>query len=142
LQTLRFGAARFAGLLHNRDAVVLLDERMHELARADAPASPSGIAVTPSGDIVVVGEQSSRVARYAVIGGALTPTGSIVLEGDRARVRRTFPRHAVFALPRRRLPDRSRARRPARRRRRNTGAEWPDHPARRADLGLRRDRGR
>ncbi|MFT3772810.1 MAG: hypothetical protein QM820_46070 [Minicystis sp.] len=65
------GRARFVGLLRGRDALVLLDESLHEIARAAAPAAPTGIAVADDGEIVVVGEQSPAIASYHVVGDAI-----------------------------------------------------------------------
>ncbi len=60
------GAARFVGVLRGRDAVVLLDAALHEIDRRPTAASPSGLAVSAKGEIVVVGEQSTLLHRYVV----------------------------------------------------------------------------
>jgi hypothetical protein len=74
----------FAGLLRGRAAIVELDASMHEIVRLAAPESPTGLAVTGPGEVLVVGELSNRVARYALAGGKLEPRGSIDLPGVRA----------------------------------------------------------
>jgi hypothetical protein len=60
----------FAGLLRGRDALVLLDASLREIARAPAPASPTGIAVIGD-EIVVAGEASGRLGRYRIEGDAI-----------------------------------------------------------------------
>ncbi|MBV9947016.1 MAG: hypothetical protein JOZ69_09220 [Myxococcales bacterium] len=74
----------FVGLLRGRDAIVLLDDRLGEIARLPAPGSPSGLAVSPDGEVLVVGELASRVARYRVGDGTLRAAGSIALPDVRA----------------------------------------------------------
>jgi hypothetical protein len=81
------GAAQgvsFVGILRGQNALVALDADMHEVARTAAPASPTGLAVAPSGEIFVAGELSDRVARYRLQEGALRETGAIALPGVRA----------------------------------------------------------
>lgn len=78
------GSARYAGILRGRAAVVLLDEALRELARAPAPASPTGLAIAKDGEIFVSGEQSASVSRYRVEGDKLQPTGSVEIDGARA----------------------------------------------------------
>jgi hypothetical protein len=78
------GGARYAGILRGRAAVVLLDEALHELARAPAPPSPTGLAIAKDGEIFVSGEQSSSVSRYRVEGDTLLSTGSVEIDGARA----------------------------------------------------------
>lgn len=74
-------APRYAAILRGRDAVVLLDGAFRELARAPAPTSPSGLAVTPSGEIFVSGELSKIILRYRVKADAFAPSGSVTLDG-------------------------------------------------------------
>ena len=69
---LRHVPGGFVGILRGRAAVVLLDEELRELARLPAPRSPTGLALTQGGEVLVVGELSPVVARYAVHGQALT----------------------------------------------------------------------
>jgi hypothetical protein len=78
------GAALFVGLLRGRSVIVLLDGDLHEIQRLDAPPSPSGLAVSPAGDVFVSGELGDAVARYELHAGALRPGGSIALPGVRA----------------------------------------------------------
>ncbi len=59
---------RFVGLLRGRDAVVLLDASLRELARAPAPPLPTGLAIGDDGTILVSGEQSSALASYTLVG--------------------------------------------------------------------------
>ncbi|MGK4003616.1 hypothetical protein WMF31_13380 [Sorangium sp. So ce1036] len=67
--------------LRGRDALVLLDASLRELSRAPAPASPTGVAVTASGDVYASGEASPVLFRYALRGAALEPAGRIELAG-------------------------------------------------------------
>lgn len=60
---------RFVGLLHNDAQLVVLDARGTELARAATPGSPSDLAVTRAGDVLVVGEAARTIARYRVANG-------------------------------------------------------------------------
>jgi len=62
----------------------VLDADGGELQRLGAPASPSGLATSPAGDVLVSGEQASEIARYAVHDGRLEPAGSIPLGGARS----------------------------------------------------------
>jgi hypothetical protein len=66
--------ARFVGLLRGRDALVLLDASLRELARAPAPALPTGLAVADDGTIAVSGEQSHGLRFYALEGDTLRVT--------------------------------------------------------------------
>jgi hypothetical protein len=65
---------RWVGLLRGRDALVLLDDSLHELARAPTPALPTGLAIAADGEIAVSGEEAPSVALYAVRGDALHET--------------------------------------------------------------------
>jgi hypothetical protein len=65
----------FVGILRGRSALVLLDEELHELARASAPRSPTGLAIGKNGDVLVTGELSPVIARFAVHGTTLTSLG-------------------------------------------------------------------
>lgn len=74
------------GLLRGRSVLVELDPSLREVARLPAPRSPTGLAVTPGGEVFVVGELSSRIARYrrAPDGARLVPAGSVELPDVRA----------------------------------------------------------
>jgi hypothetical protein len=72
---------RLVGLLRGRSALVELDASLNEVARLPAPESPTGLAVAADGEIFVVGELSSDVARYRVSGGRLGSTGAVELPG-------------------------------------------------------------
>jgi cytochrome c peroxidase len=74
-------AARFVGILRGRDAVVLLDASLGEIARAPSPPSPTGLAIGRGGEIYVAGERSSEIARYRVEGDALARAGGLSIEG-------------------------------------------------------------
>ena len=78
------GAALFVGLLRGRSAIVLLDADLREIQRLDAPASPTGLAVSPMGEVFVSGELADAVARYELHAGALSAAGSIRLPGVRS----------------------------------------------------------
>lgn len=71
----------WVGILRGRSAVVLLDDAMNELARAPAPRSPTALAVTKNGEVLVAGELSSSLARFAVRGSALVPLGEVRVPG-------------------------------------------------------------
>ncbi|MDI1477883.1 c-type cytochrome [Polyangium sp. y55x31] len=61
------GGERFVALLRGRDAIVVLDASMRELARLPAPASPSGLVVTPDGrSVFVVGERDAGVRWFEI----------------------------------------------------------------------------
>ena len=77
------GPDRFVGLLRGADAVVLLGADLHEIARADAPGSPVGLAVR--GDTAyVVGERASAIHTYRFASGKLEPGAPIPLPEARA----------------------------------------------------------
>jgi hypothetical protein len=78
---LRRVAAGWVGILRGRSAIVLLDDDLHELARLPAPRSPTGLAVAKNGDVLVVGELSPSIARFAVRGGSLTAVGESRVPG-------------------------------------------------------------
>lgn len=78
------GSPRLVGLLRGRSAVVLLDAELRELDRAAAPASPTGLAVSPAGEVFVSGELDATVARYEPHNGRLGPTGAIPVDGVRS----------------------------------------------------------
>ncbi len=72
---------RWVGLLGGADAVVLLDENGREHDRAPTPPSPTGFAFTPSGQLVVVGEQRGEIAHYDVDANEVTRQGSRSVSG-------------------------------------------------------------
>jgi hypothetical protein len=74
----------FVGLLRGRSKLVELDGSLHEVARLPAPESPTGLAIATNGEVFVVGELSSRVARYRRGRAKLEPAGFIELPGVRA----------------------------------------------------------
>ncbi len=69
------GPQRFVGLLRGRDAVVLLDASLHEIARAPTAPLPTGLAVADDGEIAVSGEQAATVTHHRVDGDALHRAG-------------------------------------------------------------------
>ncbi|WP_438022335.1 hypothetical protein [Sorangium sp. So ce233] len=75
------GAPALLSPLRGRDALVLLDASLRELSRAPAPASPTGVAVVPSGEVFASGEASPALFRYAVRGASLEPAGRVELAG-------------------------------------------------------------
>ena len=60
------GEDRYVGILRGRSALVALDGTLHEVQRLQTPASPTGLAVAANWDLFVVGELSSRVARFRI----------------------------------------------------------------------------
>jgi hypothetical protein len=90
---------RFVGLLRGRSALVELDDSLREVGRLGAPASPTGLAVSASGEVFSVGELSNRVARFRRIDGHLRATGFIELPGVRAmRDVATGPEGVVYVV--------------------------------------------
>ncbi|MDI1445356.1 hypothetical protein [Polyangium sp. 6x1] len=96
------GGERFVALLRGRDAIVVLDASMRELARMPAPGSPSGLAVTPDGRaVLVVGERGDGITRFAIQEAApyLAPSGRFGLGGMRAlRDVAAGPEGVVYAV--------------------------------------------
>ena len=91
--------ARWVGILRGRSAVVLLDDDLHEIARVPAPRSTTGLAVAKNGDVLVVGELSPAVARFAVRGRTLVPLGEMRVPGALGlRDVAVSPGGAVWAL--------------------------------------------
>jgi hypothetical protein len=81
----RAGASRWVGLLRGRSALVELDASLTEVHRLSAPESPTGLAVAGDDEVFVVGELSSRVARYRrTPSGKLQEAGFVDLPGVRA----------------------------------------------------------
>ena len=78
------GTLFLVGLLRGRSVIVLLDEQLREIERHEAPASPTGLAVSPKGEVFVSGELSSDIARYALRDGELRQVGSISMSGVRS----------------------------------------------------------
>ena len=70
---------RLVGVLRGRSALVEIDATLQEVGRAPAPESPTGLAVGRDGEIFVVGELSSDVARYRVSAAGIASTGAIEL---------------------------------------------------------------
>ena len=75
------GQSRLLGLLRGRAALVLLDEELHEMARVRAPDLPTGLAIADDGDILVSGEASRVIARYALRGSRLVRRGGFRVPG-------------------------------------------------------------
>lgn len=90
---------RALGLLRGRAALVVLDASLHEVKRLPAPRSPTGLAVSASGDVVYVsGELSSRIARYRVVQGDLVPAGEIEIGAHGIRDVALGPEGLLYAL--------------------------------------------
>ncbi|MDI1434398.1 hypothetical protein [Polyangium sorediatum] len=96
------GGERFVALLRGRDVIVVLDASMRELARLPAPASPSGLVVTPEGrSMLVVGERGDGITRFRIQEAApyLAPSGRFGLDGMRAlRDVAAGPEGVVYAV--------------------------------------------
>ncbi len=82
----QYASPHLLGLLRGRSALVELDGSLHEVSRLPAPRSPTGMAIAGTGEVFVVGELSSRIARYrpGPGGRALVPAGSVELSDVRA----------------------------------------------------------
>lgn len=78
---LRRVASGWVGILRGRSAVVLLDEELSEIGRSPAPRSPTGLAVTKTGEVLVVGELSPSIGRFSVRGNALVALGQVRVPG-------------------------------------------------------------
>lgn len=72
--------AHLVGVLRGESAIVVIDREGRELARADAPRSPSGIAVLGGADILVVGEAARELAHYRVAGSTITRVAALPLD--------------------------------------------------------------
>ena len=92
------GAGRFVGLLRGRDALVLLDGSLREIDRQGTAASPSGLAVSTKGDIVVVGEQSTTIQRHVVKDGRLLAQGATPSHAFALRDVAASPEGVVYAV--------------------------------------------
>ena len=90
----------FVGILRGADAVALLDAQAREKARTPAPISPTGLLITPDGEILVSGERDSEVARYRVEGGGgrLERSGSIPVAGALGVRDIALADHTLYAL--------------------------------------------
>lgn len=92
-------ASGWVGILRGRSALVLLDEELRELARVPCPRSPTGLALGKNGEILVVGELSSNVARYTLRGRALEAMPEVHVPGVTGlRDVAVSPSGAVWAL--------------------------------------------
>ncbi len=72
---------RWVGILRGRSELVLLDEELRTISRIATPRSPTGLDVSPNGEIVVVGELSPVVARYAIENGKLAKRSETRIAG-------------------------------------------------------------
>ena len=71
------GGDRRIGLLRGESAVVALGDDGRELARVAAPRSPSGLAVSSDGDVLVVGDGARELAHYRTDSGQLERVATI-----------------------------------------------------------------
>lgn len=84
------------GVLAGDEAVVLLDARGAERARADAPPGARALAI--AGDaILVAGQRSATIARYRRRGDALFRDGAIAFPGAGIAALAAHPGGAVYA---------------------------------------------
>lgn len=74
------GGERLIGLLRGESAVVVLDRDGAELARAAAPRSPGGLAVSADDDVLVVGEAARELAQYRMAGGRLERVATLPVD--------------------------------------------------------------
>jgi hypothetical protein len=72
------------GILRGDDALVVLDDDMHEVQRLAAPSSPTALALGDDGSLFVAGELDSTLARFTWLGRQLEPAGVWELDGIRA----------------------------------------------------------
>jgi hypothetical protein len=78
------GKPLLVGLLRGRSALVLLDEDLRELQRLATPPAPSGLVVTPGGDVFVSAELSPAIAHYVIRDGRLVRRAAIPLRNVRS----------------------------------------------------------
>lgn len=75
---------RAVGILRGDSRVVVLDAELATTSSLPAPRSPSAIAVSPDGQVFVVGSLERRIARYRVSGRGLIEEPPIELPSARA----------------------------------------------------------
>jgi hypothetical protein len=75
------GTDRFVSILRGSSAIVVLDASLHEVQRSMAPSSPSGLAISSSGEVLVVGEHAATIARFGVVDGKLVAHAPIDVKG-------------------------------------------------------------
>src|SRR5262249_33175714 len=78
------GTPLLVGLLRGSAALVLLDQQLREVQRVSTPRAPSGLAVSPAGDVFVSAETSPAIARYTLRDGRLARRPPIPLPGVRS----------------------------------------------------------
>ncbi len=71
---------RLVGLLRGESAAVVLDPDGTERSRVAAPRSPGGLAVSPGGDVFVVGEAARELARYRLRGDRLERVATLPVD--------------------------------------------------------------
>ncbi|HEX3764211.1 MAG TPA: hypothetical protein VHW23_36205 [Kofleriaceae bacterium] len=71
---------RAVGVLRGESAVVVLDQAGAAVARAREPISPGGLAVSPAGDILVVGERARGVIQYRMFGNRLVRLATLPVD--------------------------------------------------------------
>ncbi len=69
----------YVSILRGDHSLVWLDAELKEKARIPAPKSPSGLAVSPEGEVFVVGELHPFIARYQFQKNALVAAGTLPL---------------------------------------------------------------
>ncbi len=72
--------AFYVGVLHDDSAIVVLDRDGTEVSRAQAPRFPSGLFVSPTGNVLVVGEGARGIAQFAVGDGKISHLGTIEVD--------------------------------------------------------------
>jgi hypothetical protein len=95
------GQGRLVALLRGEDRIAVLDASLRVVARLDAPASPTGLAITPDGHVLVSGETEPAIRRYAVLEKPpfLELAGSLALpSGTIARDVAAGPEGLVYAV--------------------------------------------
>lgn len=92
-------ASGWVGVLRGRSMLVLLDDDLNEIARCAAPRSPTGLAIAKNGEVLVAGELSPSLGRFAVRGRTLVPLGDAHVPGVTGlRDVAVSPAGAIWAL--------------------------------------------
>ena len=92
-------AKHLVGVLRGASALVLLDAKLHELARVVVPGAAVTVTVTESGECWVAGETTPHLLRFRFDGRALVRSGDLEIPGVfGVRALAAGPAGALYAL--------------------------------------------